>query len=84
MLISGCSHKGILNIAQWFDADAIVGGFHFSKLALDETLANYADILNGCKTDFYTCHCTGKEQFDFMKVRMDRLNYIAAGQTIEI
>lgn len=84
ILISGCSHKGILNIADWFDADVIVGGFHFSKLALDKTLADYADTLNGHKTAFYTCHCTGKEQFDFMKARMDRLYYIAAGQTIEI
>lgn len=84
VLISGCSHKGILNIAEWFDADFIVGGFHFSKLSLDETLSGYADILNSFKTHFYTCHCTGVEQYEFMKTRMEKLSYLSAGQTIEI
>ena len=32
ILISGCSHKGIMNIAEWFKPDILVGGFHFSKL----------------------------------------------------
>lgn len=84
VLISGCSHKGILNVTQWFDADVIVGGFHFSKLPLDKTLAGYAEELNKHKAKFYTCHCTGVEQYEFMKARMERLNYISAGQTIEI
>ena len=29
ILISGCSHKGILNIVKWFEPDILVGGFHF-------------------------------------------------------
>ena len=32
VLISGCSHKGILNIVDWFRPDVLVGGFHFSGL----------------------------------------------------
>ena len=84
VLISGCSHKGILNVAHWFDADVIIGGFHFSKLPLDGTLAEYAEELNKHKATFYTCHCTGVEQYEFMKTRMERLCYLSAGQTIEI
>ena len=82
VLFSGCSHKGILNIAGWFEADILVGGFHFSKLPLDETLKNYADCLNQFPTDFYTCHCTGMEQFAFMKQYMKRLFYLSAGQIL--
>ena len=32
ILISGCSHKGILNILRWFSPDVLIGGFHFMKL----------------------------------------------------
>lgn len=84
ILISGCSHKGILNIAQWFSPDVLVGGFHFSKLPLDDTLKGYAEYLNRFDTEYYTCHCTGTEQFSFMKKHMDRLNYLSAGESITI
>lgn len=79
-LISGCSHKGILNIAKWFLPDTLVGGFHFSKLPLDDTLAKYAKILDGYNTKYYTCHCTGQEQFDYMKQYMKNLYYLSCGQ----
>lgn len=84
ILISGCSHKGILNITEWFEPDVLVGGFHFSKLPLDETLEGYAEYLDGFKTEYYTCHCTGVEQFEFMKKTMNKLKYLSAGQTVEI
>lgn len=82
VLISGCSHKGILNIAEWFDVDAIVGGFHFSKLPTDEILEGYAQILDRTGVKFYTCHCTGTEQYEFMKKTMEKLEYISVGETI--
>ncbi len=84
ILISGCSHKGIMDITEWFEPDVLVGGFHFSKLPLDNTLAGYADFLDGFKTEFYTCHCTGVPQYEFMKEHMSRLSYISAGQSIVI
>ena len=84
ILISGCSHKGIMDITEWFEPDVLVGGFHFSKLPLDNTLAGYADFLDGFKTEFYTCHCTGVPQYEFMKAHMSRLSYISAGQSIVI
>lgn len=84
ILISGCSHKGIMDISEWFRPNVLIGGFHFSKLPTDENLERYADILNGYETDFYTCHCTGTDQYEFMKKRMDRLFYLSTGQTVEI
>ena len=84
VLISGCSHKGILNIAEWFSPDVLIGGFHFSGLSLDGTLAEYAEYLNGFDTDYYTCHCTGVEQYGFMRDRMPRLHYLSAGESIRV
>ncbi len=82
VLISGCSHKGVMDIAEWFEPDALVGGFHYSKLPLDEKLKEYALTLASHKTSYYTCHCTGVEQYDFMKKYMPQLSYLSCGQSI--
>ncbi len=84
VLISGCSHKGILNIVEWFKPDILVGGFHFSKLPLDEALVRYAKYLDSFQTAFYPCHCTGMAQYEFMKTYMERLYYLSAGQSIAV
>lgn len=84
IIISGCSHNGILNIAEIFHPDILIGGFHFSKLPLDDELKKSALELSGFNTDFYTCHCTGIQQFEFMKKYMNRLDYLSAGCSIEI
>lgn len=83
VLISGCSHKGILDIAGWFEPDILIGGFHFSKLPTDDKLRGYAEYLAGFDTRFYTCHCTGGEQYEFMRKYMDNLYYISTGDCIE-
>lgn len=82
ILISGCSHKGILNIVEWFKPDVLIGGFHFSKLPLDEGLESYAKILDNYDVEYYTCHCTGIEQYQFMKNYMSGLKYLATGDSI--
>lgn len=84
VLFSGCSHKGILNISNWFCPDVLIGGFHFSALPLDETLQDFAKQLDSFRAKYYTCHCTGEEQYRFMKEYMKKLSYLSAGQTIEI
>lgn len=84
ILISGCSHKGIMDITEFFKPEVLIGGFHFSKLPLDGKLMEYALFLESTGTEFYTCHCTGLEQYEFMKKYMTKLNYIKSGQTIEI
>lgn len=82
VLISGCSHKGILNIVEWFKPNVLIGGFHFSKLPLDETLERYAKILDKFDTTYYTCHCTGEIQYQFMKRMLKKLFYVSVGEIL--
>lgn len=87
ILISGCSHKGILNIVDWFRPDILIGGFHFTKLDPDgegqAALEEAAKVLKQYPTVYYTGHCTGQSQFAFLKERMgEQLHYLAAGDTI--
>lgn len=88
ILISGCSHKGILNIMEWTKPDILVGGFHFFKVDINdgqsEFLDTAADILNGYNTSYYTCHCTGLEQYDYLKQKMHNVEYISCGDVIEL
>ena len=89
VLFSGCSHKGILNIMGWFKPDVLLGGFHFMKLdpatADSKRLEEAAKILAGYHCQYYTCHCTGQAQFDFLhKYLGSQLHYAAAGQIIKL
>ena len=84
ILISGCSHKGILDIAETFRPDVLVGGFHFFKLPTDKALTGYGKILDSFKIRYYTCHCTGIEQYDHLKQHMKQLSYLACGQVLEL
>jgi len=84
ILISGCSHKGVLNLMEWFKPDVLIGGFHFMKLPLDDALQSYAGKLKEYDTEYYTCHCTGAEQYDYMKRYMDRLHYIGVGDKLKV
>ena len=84
VLISGCSHKGILDITEWFKPDVLIGGFHYSKLPLDEALAEAAKSLAAHLTVFFTCHCTGCAQYEFMRQYIPSLHYLSCGQTISV
>lgn len=84
ILLSGCSHKGIINIEDWFRPDYLIGGFHLSKMKTDEALAGISKRLSSYSTKYYTCHCTGVEQYEFMKQYMSSLMYLSTGMTIEI
>ena len=83
ILISGCSHKGILQIMDVFHPDILVGGFHFMKITEEETLRKAAEKLLEYDTVYYTGHCTGQTQYVYLKSIMgDKLHYIAAGTTV--
>ena len=89
ILVSGCSHKGILNIMNWFSPDILIGGFHFTKLLPSgdtvSELTEASEILSGYPAVYYTCHCTGVQQYDFMKgIMSDRINYASAGDRLDI
>lgn len=81
-VFSGCAHKGILNIMDWFNPDVFIGGFHFSKITDKTLLDRYASSLNQYTADYYTCHCTGEEQFMYMQRKMKNLFYLSCGETI--
>lgn len=86
VLISGCSHRGVLNIAKAFCPDVLVGGLHFMKLDPEgETLYQMGEALKGTHTVYYTGHCTGETQYEKLRERMgDQLHYLAAGSSIEL
>ena len=84
VLFSGCSHNGALNIASWFRPEVMIGGFHLMKQPLDGTLERYAAALDALEVRYCTCHCTGQEQYAFLRPRMKKLSYLATGAVAEI
>lgn len=86
ILLSGCSHRGILNIAEHFKPDVLVGGFHFFKQLPDSPMVtSAAQKLLNLPTVYYTGHCTGEEQYKTMKkIMADRVDYLSTGTVIEI
>lgn len=85
ILISGCSHKGILNIVDAFRPDILIGGFHFMKVEEERKLEEAARKLMEYNTVYYTGHCTGQKQYDYLKTIMeDKLHYLSTGTVLEI
>ena len=85
ILISGCSHKGIVNIAEHFRADVLIGGFHLNKQENRDSLEEIAEKLKKTGTMYYTGHCTGQVQFAAMKEIMeDQLERLSTGITVEV
>ena len=86
IVISGCSHRGILNIMHAFTPDVMIGGFHFKPIPATgdgaKILAESAKALLAYNTVYYTGHCTGEEQFAFLKELMgEKLHPLPTGQS---
>ena len=93
VLFSGCSHKGILNIMSWCNPDVLIGGFHFKSLPMEgegvdeshKVLDDAASVLSRYNCKYYTCHCTGVPQYEYLKSLMgDKLDYLSAGKSLII
>ena len=85
ILISGCSHKGILNVVDWFHPDVLVGGFHFKDISDPAILRDAAQTLLKYSTEYFTGHCTGEIQYTVLKEVMgDRLHALSTGKFIEL
>lgn len=84
--ISGCSHRGIVNITGWFQPDVLIGGFHFMKMdPASPALTAAGEILAGYPTTYYTGHCTGDAQFARLKPLLgDRLLPLSTGMTVTL
>ena len=85
ILLSGCSHKGILNIAGYFRPDVLIGGFHLNKLDDLQELEHIAQELLLGNTVYYTGHCTGEKQYSELKKMMgSRLQRLSTGFSFEV
>jgi len=88
IIVSGCSHKGVLNIKTWFAPDVFIGGFHLMRLDPEKEATRLkftAMELLQKETVYYTGHCTGDAQYGVLKAHMgDRLQRLAAGAVYEI
>ncbi len=87
-LISGCSHKGILNLVSHFSPDVLVGGFHLMKkqTAADAAyLQQVANVLQRFPTRYYTGHCTGETAYQFLKPYLqNRLERLSSGMVLDL
>lgn len=85
ILFSGCSHRGICNIAAEFRPDVLIGGFHLRGVADRAFLEQTARGLLAFPTSYFTCHCTGAEAFRVMQGIMgSRLHSLAAGDILNL
>jgi 7,8-dihydropterin-6-yl-methyl-4-(beta-D-ribofuranosyl)aminobenzene 5'-phosphate synthase len=96
VLISGCSHRGIINIIEQAiqlagaPMDAVIGGFHLSTPSNgttepDETIEAIAKALLAWPTRYFTCHCTGLEAYEKLRILMgDQIRYIQAGAELTL
>lgn len=88
IIVSGCSHRGVMNIKTWFAPDVFIGGFHLMKLDPEKEATRLKfTALELMKKDtvYYTGHCTGEKQFAALKEHMgERLIALTTGGVYEI
>jgi 7,8-dihydropterin-6-yl-methyl-4-(beta-D-ribofuranosyl)aminobenzene 5'-phosphate synthase len=96
ILICGCAHAGIVNIARRAktlignDPTAVIGGMHLyeptkKRYERDEYIDSVAAALTESRVSYYTCHCTGEKAYEKMKARLGtRLTYLRTGAELQI
>lgn len=96
ILVSGCSHCGIVNILKRAEAlnggplDAVVAGMHLmdpgsGSVEDPAVTAAIAQLLAGRPTRYYTYHCTGLAAFSLLRDTLgERVTYLNAGARIEV
>ena len=95
MLISGCSHAGIVSIQSKAEEltsqqmETVVGGFHLynpptKRYESTELIDAVASALREKGSVYYTCHCTGRQAYERMKETLgEKLQYLSVGRSIE-
>jgi 7,8-dihydropterin-6-yl-methyl-4-(beta-D-ribofuranosyl)aminobenzene 5'-phosphate synthase len=90
LLLTGCSHPGIVEIAKKAvticgeELFLIVGGFHLYKSA-DERIIEVAEELKRFTRFVAPCHCTGEREIEiFKEIWKDRFVEAAAGVEIPL
>ncbi|MGY3778520.1 MBL fold metallo-hydrolase [Isobaculum melis] len=82
VVVSGCSHNGIVNIASMVleqfpnqRIKALIGGFHLIKIPIINTVSKSQEEIHQIATDLqempidkiYSCHCTGDKGYQWLK-----------------
>ncbi len=92
VIVTGCAHRGILNIAhaaiEAFPGKpikALVGGFHLVDVS-DEELAKIAKTIAMMKPEAVFCaHCTGPRGFSaLLNILPGRVAWLSCGMSISI
>ena len=96
VLVSGCSHRGIVNILRSARAlasgeiDDMIGGFHLFQLkegdpAADKLIEMIGTALLAGETVYYTGHCTGDYAYEKLKsILGGRLHRVMGGTVLEL
>lgn len=96
LLVSGCSHCGILNIMDKAERlvgaplDVVVGGFHLmdpgtGEVEAPEFTRELARELAARKARYYTFHCTGIDAFSLLRDELGgRISYLYVGAQAEV
>lgn len=96
VLVSGCSHAGILNIIERAEElaggalDAVVAGFHLMSPSTGtgedvEAVRRLARQLAEKPTRYYTFHCTGLDAFGILRDELgERIRYLATGSVVDV
>ena len=87
ILVSGCSHRGVMNIKTWFAPHLFIGGFHLVKLDPNADrikLKAVGSFLTQKDTIYYSGHCTGEMQYSLLKETLgDRLHRLSTGVSFD-
>lgn len=88
ILFSGCSHRGVSEIARRFRPDVFVGGFHCMRmepLRDAELLRRMGRELPTFASEYWTGHCTGEYAYRTLRAQMgDRLHALSTGLVVEL
>ena len=91
VLLAGCAHCGIVNILNRAKRDLgrdvthAVGGFHIWKDNSPEPVRELAQRLKVRDILYYTCHCTGQNNFALLREEMkEQIEYVPTGTILKI
>lgn len=96
ILVSGCSHCGILNIMEKAEQiagapmDVVVGGFHLmdpgsGSVESKQFTRALAQQLAEAGARYYTFHCTGVDAYSILRDELgDRISYLYTGAQVEV
>lgn len=96
LLVTGCAHRGILNILEHFRTlydrlpTHVIGGFHLfdrttGRAEDPATIDRIGETLRQTNALFHTCHCTGPGPYRRLQATMGtQLGYMQTGRVLSI